>query len=71
MTVSSGNVMEVSAGDFTVENQPINTDETHYYLYAIDKAGNCSDGAEVIIYRDGAKPVITAAMITENVRNFD
>lgn len=72
LTVSQGNVMKVAEGEFTITNGEISADETHYYIYAVDKAGNCSEGAEVEIYRDGTKPVITdAAIITENIRKTD
>lgn len=64
LTVSSGNVMETEAGEFTIPDQPVNGNEVHYYLYAIDKAENCSDQAEVVVYRDSMKPVITSADIT-------
>ena len=64
LTVSSGNVMETAAGEFTIPNQAVNGSEVHYYLYAIDKAENCADPEEVVIYKDSTKPVITAADIT-------
>jgi len=72
LSVSSGNMVKVAAGNFTIANQPIHGDETHYYLYAVDKADNCSAEAEVTIYRDGTVPVITSAsIVTENVKRLD
>lgn len=63
----AGIVAAGEIGALVIQDAPLATGELKdvYYLYAVDKAGNCSAAKEVIIYRDDTEPVVSAASINE------
>lgn len=60
---------------FTIENVELQNGQNQdtFYIYAIDKAKQCSEAGVVTVYRDSAAPVITRVSLipADTIRKYD
>lgn len=72
-TVNVTRDFQTTDGRFTIENLGLqdSVDEDAFYLYAVDKAGNCSAENIVKVLRDGTGPEITQLEISPEIESYD